>query len=78
MAIMNVSLPVELKDFVEAQAREHGYGSGSKFLRELIQREQNRVQLRALLVQGIESGPGSEMDDDYFERLRERVRKFDT
>lgn len=44
------------------------------FLRELIRREQDRAQLRGLLVKGMESGVGSEMDDDYFEQLRERIR----
>lgn len=77
MATMNVSLPDELRKFVEAQVDEHDYVSSSEFLRELIRREQDRTQLRALLVQGMESGPGSEMDDDYFERIRERIRDSD-
>lgn len=74
MATMNVSLPDDLKAFVEAQVQEHGYGSSSEFLRELIRRERDRSHLRALLIQGMESGPGSEMDEQYFDRLRERVR----
>ncbi|NWN89869.1 MAG: type II toxin-antitoxin system ParD family antitoxin [Micrococcaceae bacterium] len=77
MATMNVSLPDELRKFVEAQVDEHDYVSSSEFLRELIRREQDRTQLRALLVQGMESGPGSKMDDDYFERMRERIRNSD-
>ncbi|HEY4534366.1 MAG TPA: type II toxin-antitoxin system ParD family antitoxin [Enteractinococcus sp.] len=74
MATMNVSLPDDLKAFVEAQVQEHGYVSSSEFLRELIRRERDRAHLRALLIQGMESGPGSEMDEQYFDRLRERVR----
>ncbi len=74
MATMNVSLPEELKKFVEAQVEEHGYVSSSEFLRELIRREQDRAQLRGLLVEGMESGVGSEMDGNYFEQLRERIR----
>lgn len=74
MATMNVSLPDELKEFVEAQVNEHGYVSSSEFLRGLIRREQDRTQLRALLLQGMDSGAGSEMDDAYFERMRERIR----
>jgi|SRR5690625_4374494 len=74
MATMNVSLPEELKKFVEAQVDEHGYISSSEFVRELIRREQDRTQLRAQLLQGLRSGSGSEMDDDYFERMRERIR----
>lgn len=74
MATMNVSLPTELKKFVETQVEEHGYESSSEFLRELIRREQDRTQLRALLLQGTESGTGSEMNDHYFERMREHIR----
>lgn len=74
MATMNVSLPDELKEFVEAQVDKHGYVSNSEFLRELIRREQDRTQLRELVVQGMESGIGSDMDEDYFERLRARIR----
>jgi len=68
MATLNVSLPEELKEFVENQVQKQGYVSSSEFLREPA-----RAQLRGLLLEGMESGPGSEMTHDYFERLRERV-----
>lgn len=74
MATMNVSLPDGLKKFVEAQVSERNYGTSSEFIRDLIRREQGRTQLRALLVDGMASGPGSEMDEPYFERMRERAR----
>jgi antitoxin ParD1/3/4 len=74
MATMNVSLPDGLKEFVEAQVAERGYGTSSEFIRELIRREQARTQLRALVVEGMGSGPGSELDEAYFQRLRERIR----
>ncbi len=74
MATMNVSLPDGLKEFVEAQVDERGYGTSSEFVRELIRREQARTQLRALVVEGMGSGPGSEMDEAYFQRMRERIR----
>jgi len=74
---MNVSLPEELKEFVETQVQEHGYVSSSEFLRELIRREQDRARLRGLLLQGMESGPGSEINSDYFDRLRQGIRESD-
>jgi len=74
---MNVSLPDEMKKFIEDQVEEQGYATSSEFLRELIRREQDRSQLRGLLVQGLDSGLGSEMDDDYFARLRKRIRGAD-
>ncbi|SEB38746.1 ribbon-helix-helix domain-containing protein [Microbacterium hydrocarbonoxydans] len=73
MATMNVSLPGALKEFVEDQVVERGFGTSSEFVRDLIRKEQARAALRALVISGMGSGPGSEMDDDYFRRLRARV-----
>ncbi len=74
MATMNVSLPDSLKDFVEQQAGQRGYGTSSEFVRELIRKEQARSQLRALITDGLASEEGSQVDDAYFDRLRQRVR----
>jgi len=52
---MNVSLPDEMKKFIEDQVEEQGYATSSEFLRELIRREQDRSQLHGLLVQGLDS-----------------------
>lgn len=73
MATMNVSLPDALKDFVEAQVSEHGYGTSSEYVRTLIRRDHDRAHLRALVVDGMTSGPGSELDDAYFQNLRDRI-----
>ena len=45
---MNVSVPDELKRFVDGQVDEGGYGSTSEFIRALIRREQDRQRLRVL------------------------------
>jgi antitoxin ParD1/3/4 len=74
MVTMNVSLPPALKDFVESQVGER-YGTSSEFVRELIRREQAREELRGLIVDGMTSGSGSELDGTYFERLRDRIRR---
>jgi antitoxin ParD1/3/4 len=74
MTTMNISLPAPLKDFVEEQVVERGFGTSSEFVRDLIRNEQDRTRLRSLIIAGVSSGPGSELDDAYFERLRERAR----
>ena len=74
MATMNISLPDSLKDFVETQVRESGYGTSSEFMRDLIRRESARTRLRALVTEGMASGPGSELDEAYFDQFRERAR----
>jgi antitoxin ParD1/3/4 len=71
---MNVSLPDELKSFVDERVDRSGYGSTSEYVRDLIRRDQDRERLRGLLLDGATSAPGPVADDGYFESLRNRVR----
>jgi len=70
---MNVSLPDELRSYVDEQVVGGRYGSTSEYVRELIRRDQDRQRLRALLTSGAESQPGPVADDRYFRRLRHRI-----
>jgi antitoxin ParD1/3/4 len=74
MTTMNISLPDALKCFVDEQVNERGYGTSSEYVRELIRRDQQRQQLRALLLDGAASGMTTPVNGDYFESLRTRVR----
>lgn len=71
---MNISLPDALKDFVDAQVREHGYGTSSEYMRTLIRQDQERQQLRHLLLAGALSQPMPAVDARYFDNLRQQVR----
>lgn len=75
MSTMNISLPDALKSFVDEQVAQRGYGTSSEYVRELIRRDQDRLHLRGLLLAGAASAPGAPADDDYFDSLRDRVRK---
>lgn len=77
MTTMNVSLPDELKSFVDAQVDQGGYGSTSEFVRDLIRREQDRQRLRGLLLDGASSPVGALADASYFAALRARVDSVD-
>ncbi len=77
MTTMNVSLPDELKSFVDAQVDQGGYGSTSEFVRDLIRRERDRQQLRVLLLDGASSPPGAIADSGYFAALRAHVDPAD-
>ncbi|MGN6324138.1 MAG: ribbon-helix-helix domain-containing protein [Dyella sp.] len=52
MSTMIISLPESLKAFVDDQVNERGYGTSSEYVRELIRRDQERLQLRDLLLTG--------------------------
>lgn len=75
MSTMNISLPDSLKSFVDEQVSERGFGTSSEYVRELIRKDQDRQQLRGLLLAGAASAPGSPASSAYFESLRDRVRK---
>ncbi|HBO4313184.1 TPA: type II toxin-antitoxin system ParD family antitoxin [Pseudomonas aeruginosa] len=75
MSTMNISLPDTLKNFVDEQVNQRGYGTSSEYVRELIRKDQDRQRLRGLLIAGAESVPAGPADGDYFESLRTRVRK---
>ena len=71
---MNVSLPHELKAYVDDQVEAGGYGSTSEYVRDLIRRDKDRQQLRRALLDGAASAPGPIADLSYFETLRGRIR----
>ena len=75
MTTMNVSLPDELKAFVDQQVAAHGYASTSEYLRDLIRKQRDIEQLRETLLQGANSGPGKLIDDAWFAKLREQARR---
>lgn len=71
MSTMNISLPEPLQVFVDEQVARRGYASSSEYLRELIRADQDRYQLRQLLLDGAASPPTVTADAAYFARLRE-------
>ena len=72
MSTMNVSLPDELRSFVDEQVTDGRYGSTSEYVRDLIRRDQDRQHLRTLLLDGATSTPGPIADETYFADLRNR------
>ena len=72
---MNISLPETLKSFVEEQVVQRGYGTGSEYVRELIRKDQDRMRLRNLLLDGAGSAPAIQADGAYFDGLRNQVRR---
>lgn len=72
MTTMNISLPDSLKDFVDEQVNQRGYGTSSEYVRELIRKEQDRLHLRGLLLAGASSAPTKPVDGAYFDGLRKK------
>ena len=75
MTTMNISLPEALKTFVDEQVSQRGYGTSSEYVRELIRKDKDRMQLSGLLLEGAASEPAQPATAAYFESLRDRVRQ---
>lgn len=75
MSSICVSLPDELKAFVDEQADRRGYACGSEYVCHLIQREHDKEKLRNKLLEAMAS-PISDViaDKAYFDSLRAHVR----
>lgn len=74
MTSMNISLPEEMKAFVEEQLAKGGYSTVSEYIRHLIRKDQNRARIEAKIIEGINSGPAREMTPEDWEEMR---RRFD-
>ena len=70
---MNVSLPDELKSYVDEQVGDGAYGSTSEYVRDLIRRDRDRQQLRRALLDGAASPLGPIADASFFTAVRDRI-----
>jgi antitoxin ParD1/3/4 len=63
---MNISLTEDLKSFVDSRIKARGYSSASEYMRDLVRRDEERQaeeRLKALIEEGIASGPAGEWKD---------------
>jgi antitoxin ParD1/3/4 len=62
VAQLNISLPPQLKDWVDMRIEEGRYASASDYVRDLLRRDQERATseetewLRGLIAEGLTSG----------------------
>ncbi|MBS1161919.1 MAG: addiction module antitoxin [Proteobacteria bacterium] len=70
---MNISLPDALKAFVDDQVSRRAYGTSSEYVRELIRKDQERQQLRSLLLAGAVSPPAGTAAAAQFATWRARA-----
>jgi antitoxin ParD1/3/4 len=77
MATMNVSLPEQMKAWVESQAGGGLYANASDYIRDLIRKDQQRKEaiaaLQTAIAEGLESGTPMLFDPASFKlRMREK------
>ncbi|MDR0849367.1 MAG: hypothetical protein LBN10_10105 [Propionibacteriaceae bacterium] len=74
MTTMNISIPDTMRDFVESRVGEGTFATSSEYFRDLVRRDQERTQMRALILDGAASELEGPMDDQFFAELRARAR----
>lgn len=70
---VNISMPGSLKAFVDKRLKSAGFGNVSEYFRHLIREDQKRAaddELEALLLEGLNSGPGVEVTPEWWARHR--------
>ncbi|MGR3762275.1 type II toxin-antitoxin system ParD family antitoxin (plasmid) [Roseobacteraceae bacterium NS-SX3] len=76
MATMNVSLPDQMKAWVEDQARAGAFANSSDYVRDLIRRDQARAravaELQSAIDEGLESGPAEVLSPESFKSAMRR------
>ena len=76
MATMNVSLPSEMKDWVESQVKTGRYGNSSDYVRDLVRKDQERAEARASLYKLLDEGmEGGFSEDQTAEEIFEEARR---
>ena len=76
MATMNISLPENLKEFVDSQVQRGGYSTSSEYIRELIREDQKKKleqRLSLLLLEGMQSGESVAADAAYWNAKRQQL-----
>ena len=81
MQTMNISLPEQLKEFVDDQVGSGRFSSVSEYVRDLIRDDEKRKaqeKLEALLTEGIQSSGPTEMTRrDWDDIRREALKQFE-
>jgi antitoxin ParD1/3/4 len=76
MVTMNISLPDDMKAFVDEEVRTRGFMSSSEYVRDLIRQQREEISvLREKVLAGINSGTPLPAQD-VAARLRAKVDAF--
>ncbi|MBA3605649.1 MAG: type II toxin-antitoxin system ParD family antitoxin [Actinomycetota bacterium] len=73
MSMMNLSLPDEMRAFVDERVEGGRYGSIGEYVRDLIRRDQDRQQLRDLILDGAGSALRPVADATFVSERRSRL-----
>jgi antitoxin ParD1/3/4 len=76
MTSMNISLPDEMRAFIEAEMGQEGFATASEYVRALIREAQKRrakQELEAKLREALLSGPATPMTREDWDSIESEV-----
>jgi antitoxin ParD1/3/4 len=74
MATMNISLPDDLKAYVDRRVAGR-YSTSSEFVRELIRKDHDLYRLRELVLEGAASPLEGPVDETFFDDLHSLAKR---
>jgi len=78
MRTMNISLPDDMKEYVDSEVASGRYSSTSEYVRELIREDERRkacARVEEQLREGLRSGEASAMTSEDWHDIRLQVRQ---
>ncbi|MBF0532000.1 MAG: type II toxin-antitoxin system ParD family antitoxin [Candidatus Omnitrophica bacterium] len=76
MATLNISIPVNLREWINSRVETGDYTSVSDYMRELVRLDQRRqMTLEDKLLDGLNSGPAAEVNEAFWQNLKTGIRK---
>lgn len=78
MKRITITLPEEMKGYVEAQTSGGAYGNTSEYIRDLIRHDKERRAMQAMeakVLEGLRSGPAKPWTKQDKNKIREAVKK---
>jgi antitoxin ParD1/3/4 len=74
---INVALPESMREFIDSRLESGGFSTASDYVRDLVhkdQAEQARAELRAMIIEGMNSSPAVEWTPGYSQALIAEIR----
>ncbi len=75
MASLNVSMPGELREFIDKRTNQGGFSTPSEYVRHLVREDKRRETLEGKLLEALDEGGLRDLEPDFFGRLRARLPK---
>ena len=76
MTTLNISLPDNLRQWIDARVKKGDYSSASDYLRDLIRIDKKKnVNLDDYLLEGMDSGEALEVTSRFWEKKHQQVKR---